>query len=414
MKKNDVTKSISLEGLRGLACLAVVNAHFWFVFLPYTSYYLYPPQGEFLPKFSFDAIISQSPWNLILNGSLGVCIFFVISGYVLTVKYYKGEDLAVLRQGAIKRYPRLVLPAFVSIIFAYFLFATGQMRNNLAGQLGASTWASQHYSEATTLVHSIYAGLIGAPVFGDVALNVPLWTLNMEITGSFLLFALYSLFGTKNKMLLLLVFTFFSIALGNLRPYAFFMLGHPLYYMSFLLGSFLNITYKWLERKQTVSGAILVLGLLVACIDYSPQFSLISSIPLPNLTPYSIDFNLQPRIFYYTISAVLIVAGILGFRPATKILSNKVFEYLGKISFSIYLLHWPIICSFSFGVLRKSLLYTNEFPKSLIICFILTYLVIWMLSDLFYRLVDRPTIKFSSWLARKLQPTSMGRQENGS
>lgn len=397
-----MNKSISLEGLRGIACLSVVNAHFGFVFLPYLSYYLNPPQEGAVPKYLFDAVMSQSPWNLIFNGNLGVCIFFVISGYVLTAKYYERKDPIILRIGAIKRYPRLVLPAFVSVLFAYAILAAGQMRNHLAGLLGASGWVLQHYSETTTLLHSIYVGLIGAPIFGDVMLNVPLWTLHIEIVGSLLLFALYYLFGLNHKILLLLCFVFFSLALGNPRPFAFYMLGSPLYYFSFILGSFLNLTEEWLKQRQLFSGIILLLGIIVSCVDYSPTFSFINSIPLPNLMPYSVDFNAQQRLFYYSIGAVLMVAGILGFRPAAKILSKKIFAYLGKLSFSIYLLHWPIICSFSFWAVQKSFLYTNKHFTSLVIAYVLTCIVIWILSVLFYRFVDKPSIQFSSWLAKAI------------
>lgn len=377
----------SLEGLRGLACLTVIASHFLFTFLPYLSHNLYPPTPDLVAKYPFEEVLSHAPFTILFNGNFAVSIFFVLTGFVLTAKFYGNGDTRTLREGAIKRYPRLVLPAFASVLFAFVIVVTGQMRNNLAIELNAAGWVLDFYKEPANLLHSIYVGLIGAPILGDTLLNSPLWTLKFELVGSFLIFATYSLFGNNHKILILLSFIFLS-----------FVLGTPLYYMSFVLGSFIHVFAKWLTNRNVLSFFILVLGLTLGSINFSSQFSILTSIPLPNLLTYSANSNNDKLLFWYTIGAVLTVTGIVGFKPIDKILSLRIFTYIGEISFSAYLLHWPIILSFSFGAVRKTMLFTHDYLISVIISFISTYIVILILSILFYRFVDKPSIKFASWL----------------
>jgi peptidoglycan/LPS O-acetylase OafA/YrhL len=49
----------------------------------------------------------------------------VLTGFVLTVKFYEDGDKRTLRDGAIKRYPRLLIPALAFVIFAFVLVYTG-------------------------------------------------------------------------------------------------------------------------------------------------------------------------------------------------------------------------------------------------------------------------------------------------
>lgn len=377
----------SLEGLRGLACLAVIAAHFLFIFLPYLRTNLYPPYPGLIAKYPFEEVISHAPFTLLYNGNFAVSIFFVLTGFVLTAKFYESGDTRTLREGAVKRYPRLVLPAFVSLMFVFVIVYTGQMRNHLAVELNTAGWVLDYYKEPANLIHYIHVGLVGAPIFGDSLLNSPLWTLQVELIGSFLIFANYILFGKSNKILILLSFIICS-----------FVLGSPLYYMSFVLGSFIHLFTKWLRKRSLYSFIILLIGLVMGCIDYSNHFNFFTSIPLPNFSPYSIDLNSNKLLFWYTFGAVFTVAGVVGFKPIDKLLSLRVFTYLGKISFSAYLLHWPIIFSFSFGMVRKTMLFTHDYLTSVIISFISTLILIFLLSMLFYQFVDKPSIKFSTWL----------------
>jgi len=94
-----------------------------------------------------------------------VCLFFVLSGYILTLRFYADGDPLVFQAAAVRRYVRLVLPVFVSVMFAWVLLVTGAYSNHSAASLGAAGWIINVTSDSVTFVGAVFRGLIGAPFF---------------------------------------------------------------------------------------------------------------------------------------------------------------------------------------------------------------------------------------------------------
>lgn len=85
------------------------------------------------------------------------------------------------------------------------------------------------------------------------------------------------------------------------------------------------------------------------------------------------------------------------------IFTNSVSQYLGKISFSLYLVHGSIIHTLGYGLLQSFWSIIGEDRKET--CFILmaicvTVVTLWW-ADVFMRLVDIPSVKFARWLEGK-------------
>ncbi|WP_269850238.1 acyltransferase family protein [Methanosarcina horonobensis] len=80
-----MTEKISyLDGLRGIAAVNVMIMHFFVALAPAMIY------GSELPSHfgNLDHLFSTTPLGLIGAGNFSVCIFFVLSGYVLTQKFF--------------------------------------------------------------------------------------------------------------------------------------------------------------------------------------------------------------------------------------------------------------------------------------------------------------------------------------
>ena len=63
--------------------------------------------------------------SILWNGNFAVCIFFVLSGYVLSRPYYFGNRLETLRERHLKRYLRLSIPIAASVFIGYFMMKYG-------------------------------------------------------------------------------------------------------------------------------------------------------------------------------------------------------------------------------------------------------------------------------------------------
>jgi peptidoglycan/LPS O-acetylase OafA/YrhL len=137
------------QGIRGIACLQVVIAHGYEAF------------GW--PETSFDRpYIFQIPFTrLILDGGyLAVCIFFVLSGYVCSIKPLKlsqsgkpEEARKVIASSAFRRLIRLGIPATIATTCSWFLCQMGGF--NLSLSLPGYVWLNFHSARPTDWITSV-------------------------------------------------------------------------------------------------------------------------------------------------------------------------------------------------------------------------------------------------------------------
>ena len=114
----DTTEKISyLDGLRGVAAINVLIMHFFIVLAPALIYTSRMPAR----MGNFEQYFTATPLGLIGAGNFSVCIFFVLSGYVLTQKYFKTKDKNIILSSALRRYIRLFIPVLAVIIFSFLL-----------------------------------------------------------------------------------------------------------------------------------------------------------------------------------------------------------------------------------------------------------------------------------------------------
>jgi len=127
------------QGLRGIACCLVVMAHGWESFA--------------IPENSFDArpyIFGLPIFKLVFEGGyLSVPVFFVMSGYVCSMKPLKlsragkpDEARKSIATSAFKRIIRLAIPASVATIISWFLANTGGF--DLAMTRPGNCWLNFH------------------------------------------------------------------------------------------------------------------------------------------------------------------------------------------------------------------------------------------------------------------------------
>jgi hypothetical protein len=60
-----------------------------------------------------------------------------------------------------------------------------------------------------------------------------------------------------------------------------------------------------------------------------------------------------------TIGTDAILSAVLAGAGVNRVLSTAPFTFIGKISYSVYLWHWPVILAFSYGAIRPSTIFTS-------------------------------------------------------
>ncbi|MEI5668091.1 acyltransferase [Bosea sp. CCNWLW174] len=389
------SKNEALEGLRGIASLGVFCAHFLFAFLPHLATYARP--NLVIPsRYGWESIVVQPIFSVFYNGSFAVSIFFVLSGYVLTRRFMTRDDVDSLRTGAAKRYLRLTIPVLASTLFAWALFAAGLMKNGLIAELGSAGWPLIYYPQTLNFQAALAEALFGTQFLHLAQFNGPLWTIKIELMGSFVLFATYLFFGKKYFALNIAIYIAIVTCIAPQSEYLF-------HYLAIFLGSAIHYVERGLKRSELMSVTLVLAGLFLGSFDFSPFFSPLANVTLPTPPAPLPSFEVSKRVFYHTFGAVFIVMGVIGSASVARLLASRIPVYLGRLSFAMYLLHWPIIFSLSYGMMGLLVLrWRWDYGSALSVTALFTAVVVLAFSHLFERLVDRPAVVVSGWFAERV------------
>lgn len=356
------------DGLRGIACIAVLFSHLAYTFYPYMH------AAESM-TYSFESYIMNSPFSFFYSGSAGVYIFFVLSGFVLSSSFSKNFGASYFPVFLIKRYIRLMIPIFASCILGWYLFSTFTI-----DRTGISAWAAKLGTFDYSFQDAIYTGLVGAfQGKGIEAYNWVLWTMKIELIGSYALALLFISKKTNSVIYPLLAFIlFFAIGYSNG--------GDSLYYglACFMAGS---VIFKS-EFKLSKAGALLALIIGLYFAGYKVQ-SMSYSFIFRETNTYLMEYSL------FLLSGILVVLCSLRSTLLDNILSAKITVLLGKISFSLYLIQMATI--YTVAIPLYEMLSHKTTPLSASFIAIISCTVVSLpLSWVFYKLFDLPAMLLSN------------------
>jgi len=379
-------KKISyLDGLRGLAAFEVVFHHFILAFYP--ALFSGPDNVTHL-KAGFEIFASGSVLNILYDGNFAVCIFFVLSGYVLSHKFFLLKDHEILTASAIKRYFRLVIPVAVSIFLIFFLMKFSLFYNKQAADISGSVWLGGFWNFTPNFMDALNQIFIGTFFSNVFDYNATLWTIAFELFGAFLVLGFLALFGKmKNR---------------HWAYIAAIIIFFQTYYLAFILGVLLcdlmahkNMIIRKFDRSKIIGTGLLLLGLFLG--SYPAGRDVAGTIYAPMFTAFFVN----PAIVYHVLGAFLLIAVLLDSRRMQKFFSYKYFLFLGEISFAMYLLHFLILGSFGSFIFLKMEPYF-PYTGAVIISFILSLGLIFAASYLMYVHIDKRTARFSHAIYSRL------------
>jgi peptidoglycan/LPS O-acetylase OafA/YrhL len=341
-----------LDSLRGIAALAVTLFHFHGLF-------------KIFPTYSFPLLLDYP----LSKGALGVQIFFVLSGFVIAYSIRNANfTLKFLAEFFIKRSIRLDPPYWAVLFLTISATLTYTM----------FTHTKNPFSSSQIFANIFY--LQG--VLDFVFINPVAWTLCIELQLYMFLVVILSLFfhfanthPHKSSTFSINFTLFFSLllllSLEN-NFHLFFSSDHHMasYFIPFWYNFFIGCAICWNLIKWISRGSLYT------------YFGII--------TLYSI-YSMNIEIWVTLIIAILIyLMGRLD-RLSTFIIS-PVFQYLGKISFSLYLIHW-LVGSNCIHFLCKRVGILNDFKVGGIFIFSLITTIV--ASHLFYLYVELPCLNLS-------------------
>jgi peptidoglycan/LPS O-acetylase OafA/YrhL len=358
---SDSSRLHHLDALRGIAALSVLYIH-------------------------CAGLVKVNYVGIHLFGHAPVIFFFILSGYVLTNSLHnKKMSFNIILAFYVKRIMRLYPAVLFSLLFAFLLSRYYYSPDNLK-----NIDIPQGYLIDKAIRVNSWSRFMAELTFEKMRLIPPLWTIKAELLGSALI-----------PFLLILVKRYKYVAMPLYVLFALFLYKGELFNMPrndvfapqyYILPFFLGMMVCMLKPDENMPSSQTTRWVSLSCI----------LLIVFTVNKYMTSVNTVDTFLSIILSMLFYV--LVPFNDGfKKILLSPLFQFIGKYSFGIYLLHFPVLF-FVWSIIAKSLpgfLYLNHFLV-ISVLFFLTMLPTIILSTFLFKCVEMPSIQLGKILAKKL------------
>lgn len=409
-----------------------------------------------------DHLLQLPILRLAISGAPHVFVFFVVSGYALSHKTLRllraggqtktKEAYAALASSAFRRHPRLFLPPVVLCLPTVLVAYAG-------GFGGTQEGGGQMPGAAVKAMDPAPLATLGAQ-FGDYVrtvlelvdpladradwtwvYNPAMWTLPHELRGSLLVYgALLALSRCKSSARLLVTVGMASWALYCVYwPQFLFLSGMLLADLRLhsqprtpeedeeeklctLDGEWKSavtrsnsswksvVARRW-SSQYVQAAAQIAMYVFVLYVLGAPEWHLGGDkapgyIWLAQLVPSQYIAAELPGHFWGTMAAAALIFVLDRSPLLQRLFTTPLARYLGRISYSLYLVHVPILHGMGWWAGKFFLGYTGSDTNSGYVLGVTgAVVVVWVVTiwaaDLGWRYVDAPAVRFACWVHRK-------------
>lgn len=319
-----------------------------------------------------------SPLHLTWAGGEAVLVFFVLSGLVLALPAASGKRVE-WRSYYPSRLVRLYLPIILAVIFAFVLI---QLVPRHPGAR-SSWWLAGHVSPVG--LHE--AAHDAAVVRGTTGLNSALWSLQWEVIFSVLLPLFIVSLVRVRTLPALKVTLLMALALFGSQSVHRSLLYLPVFGLGVVMAQQMSRLDGWgfaFDNLQLPLRRLIMAGtamLLISSWWLAPVTS------LPGRSRLSLALTM--------VGACMVVWLFASTREAKAIATTPVIHWLGKRSFSLYLVHEPIVVTVAYllGATRDAaLVLVIALPLSLLV------------TEVFGRLCEVPSHRLAQRVGARFRP----------
>lgn len=356
-----------LDSIRGLAALAVINEHFVIAY------------GLPCKEMRCQRILDYSPLHIGWDGGAAVSMFFILSGLVLSLKYFRLSEIPALGSLQLTSYIigrlfRIWLPYSVVVLVSIFLYQHTLEATALKTLLSPSDWINNLWRSHSLSYEDIASELFLLKLPSSIVLLPQGWTLSIELVISLLL--PIGLVLVDRGINWLVIFTLILVLFLGVSPFL----------LHFLLGLMIARYYRRIVSYLIIRVWLRRLLFFVGLILYT----------LGNTIPKVFGENF---IWIATgIGASLIIIYVISSIRMQGVLSVCGLRFIGKVSYSAYLIHMAVLICITPYLLSTLELLISNFNELWITGWFLTLVVVQFLSCVFYYSVELPSIRVGRWV----------------
>jgi len=265
------------------------------------------------------------------NGLVAVFVFFLVSGFALSIQFLSTNDHRALVKIAAGRYARLAIPIFAACLVVHIAMLYG-MIDEPSDRLGAFQ-NSLRFEPTTSYLLRFTLFDVFFDYDGSRTYVAPLWTMSIELMGSFVVLGVIAILGLSRWRA--------SVLAG--------VAGILLIFESMI--------------------ALFVIGAVVAdCfqrgwLDRVPRWVGVACLAAGCLAPFLLQWRADA---WNMVSVSLLTVGCIRLESIRAWLSNSLSRHLGKISFPLYLIHGPVMLIVGAPLMQR--FYQGDVAVGLAIC----------------------------------------------
>jgi peptidoglycan/LPS O-acetylase OafA/YrhL len=338
-----------IDGLRGIGAMIVFLFHFVLAF----------------PTRAYTGIRDWGHLDILFDGRFAIGLFFVMSGFVLTYKFFSTGEREILFSSISRRYFRFLPSVAAAVFLSYLFMVCGIYRNLSAGELiGPGTWLGLWNNFPPEFTGMLKEAFIST-FFGNAPWNQfryvhVLWTMSYEFAGSMLVLGLAALFGKSRWRGASYIAAAWYFA--------------TTYYLGFIIGMLL--------ADHQVNGK-----------TFSPKSkALMTSFAI--CSAY-IGLTSPSEMVYNTTRASFAIFIAMSSIAVQRVLANRILQALGRISFSFYILQLIILFSFSSTLFVWMYGVGFAYDTTVFVVFVCTLLATAISASIFQAAIDDRGIELS-------------------
>lgn len=316
------------------------------------------------------------------GGFTGVDIFFVISGYLISGIIFKQSQSGNFSfSGFYSRRIKRIFPALITVLLCVVAYGWRTMLSDEFTMLG------KHVAGGLGFVQNIVL-YFESGYFDAASETKPLmhlWSLGVE-EQFYIFFPMIALVFARSRKAI--IFSLILISLCSFALNIYFVKDNP------SLAFYNPLTRVW----ELISGSILAwLSIYKKPITDTRATNSISVAGLAllvcSITMINKDMLFPGWVAIMPVlgAALLILAGP-GAIINKHLLSNKLFVFIGLISYPLYLWHWPVMTFLRLSLTREPLV--TEMLSAIVVSVLLSWLT--------YQFIEKP-VRFGSVIKRKVQ-----------
>ncbi|MBB2201014.1 acyltransferase family protein [Gluconacetobacter tumulisoli] len=345
-------RNIELDAVRGMAAFIVLLYHSWLT-MPEPWHDMTEPASiwrVFRPGF----LLHYTPLHLLVAGPGCVGLFFVLSGYVLSISQ-SGQRSGGYGRFVIRRICRIYVP-FVAIILLSAL-AWGMVRPGAVPE--ASAWFSGgQWSDSPSIGILLgHLAMIGTPRLQS--LDPPMWSLVIEMRISlifpflYMLLTRYRAMGVAAVAIVYLLSSATMSIMGESVPLSFggsllFTLEYmPLFALGIILHEERERLWNAYQAIPVVRryAAVGPLVMLLIAVRQCGMWLVVVLLGIPSIGPETTVGMVKKLAWLVTVGggSVAVIMLAIHSHHGARILVLRPFQWLGTISYSLYLAHMPVL-----------------------------------------------------------------------